>query len=108
MKSHFLKMLLSFFSLNCCRFAVWLKRNTVETLPQMLHGFENSVAGTSLDGIITDDVFDVSSWLQPSLEHIKNHTKPHCFLFEKEGGEIIIKYKMWSTSPISVFLYTDV
>ena len=83
------------------RFAVWLTKHDALTFPMFLDGFEKCIKGAHHEGILTEGVRDVSSWLEPHLTPIRGHSKPHCFLFEKTCGEVLIKYKLWSTSPVS-------
>ena len=46
-------------------------------------------------------MFDISSWLEPHLDRISGHSKPHVFRIAKEAdGNVTLKWKMWSTDKV--------
>lgn len=42
-------------------------------------------------------VYDVKSWLTPSIEELHGHTQPHCFkFFLSSEGHAVMHFKNWS------------
>lgn len=79
------------------KFSHWLCKHAAMTLEKLMEGFEKcyTPAPTS---IRTSTVFNITEWLIPHLNTIKNHSKPHIFKIAKDdNGRARIFWKEWST-----------
>ena len=62
---------------------MWLKNHNAETLDKLMDGFECCVKGDKIIGVQTDNLFDVSAWMDDKIIEMKGHSKPHHFRFFK-------------------------
>uniref|UniRef100_K1PE89 DUF7869 domain-containing protein n=1 Tax=Magallana gigas TaxID=29159 RepID=K1PE89_MAGGI len=67
------------------------------TLEKLMEGFEKCYTPTPAS-IRTSTVFNITEWLIPHLNTIKNHSKPHIFKIAKDdNGRAKNFWKEWST-----------
>ncbi|KAK3099791.1 hypothetical protein FSP39_009712, partial [Pinctada imbricata] len=76
-----------------------LRRNEAGTIPRLLSLIPNM---KQLRGL-----YDIKSWISPSLNVFSHHTKPHHFRFSKDGNNIKTEYKgnhnsIWRQFPSSI------
>jgi len=82
------------------RFSTWLNRHAVLTFSKMMSAFEHSYT-PSPTSIRTSTVFNVSEWLQPHLNKMYNHSKPHVFKIDKKGSQHAqFFWKKWSSDKV--------
>eukprot|EP00105_Crassostrea_gigas_P040560 XP_019924708.1 PREDICTED: uncharacterized protein LOC105332847 [Crassostrea gigas] len=79
------------------KFSHWLCKHAAMTLEKLMEGFEKCYTPTPAS-IRTSTVFNITEWLIPHLNTIKNHSKPHIFKIAKDdNGRARIFSKEWST-----------
>ena len=83
-----------------CRYSTWMKTQSMLTMDDLMRGFEECITEASLTAVLTETVYNISSWLTPSLSEVIYITKPHRFKITKEGGQAQVYYKMWSTTQV--------
>lgn len=82
------------------RFSHWLCKHAAMTLDRLMAGFEKCYTPTPTS-IRTTTVFNITEWLIPHLNTIKNHSKPHIFKITKDdNGRARIYWKEWSTDRV--------
>ncbi len=82
------------------RISSWLSKHNVPTLDALMKGVEKCFrkAGTNTTSIQLDQMYDITGMLQPYLEQMKFHSKPHVFkITQNEAGKAVMVTKKWST-----------
>ncbi|XP_062594544.1 uncharacterized protein LOC134255959 [Saccostrea cucullata] len=79
------------------KFSHWYGRHAAVTVEKLMSGFEKCFTPQPTS-IKTDKVFNITEWLTPYMNTIKNHSRPHVFKIQKEeSGKAKIWWKEWST-----------
>uniref|UniRef100_A0A8W8MD19 DUF7869 domain-containing protein n=1 Tax=Magallana gigas TaxID=29159 RepID=A0A8W8MD19_MAGGI len=68
------------------KFSHWLCKHAAMTLEKLMEGFEKCYTPTPAS-IRTSTVFNITEWLIPHLNTIKNHSKPHRFKIAKDDND---------------------
>ncbi|XP_061171052.1 uncharacterized protein LOC133180592 [Saccostrea echinata] len=79
------------------KFSHWLGRHAAMTLMKLMNGFEACYT-PGPHSIKTNRVYNITEWITPFLNTIKNHSKPHVFkILQDETGKAKLYWKKWST-----------
>uniref|UniRef100_K1QPN2 DUF7869 domain-containing protein n=1 Tax=Magallana gigas TaxID=29159 RepID=K1QPN2_MAGGI len=79
------------------KFSHWLIRHAATTLEKLMTGFEKCFSPRPTS-IRTSDVYNITEWLTPHINAIKNHSRPHVFkITSDESGKARLFWKEWST-----------
>lgn len=78
------------------KFSHWLI-HAATTLEKLMTGFEKCFSPRPTS-IRTSDVYNITEWLTPHINAIKNHSRPHVFkITSDESGKARLFWKEWST-----------
>lgn len=70
----------------------------IHVIADLIQAVSNSYK--DIEAHILKNVFDVKSWLEPCLNSLFNHSRPHIFRFRRGlSGSAEMHYKHWSDSP---------
>ncbi|XP_033124318.1 uncharacterized protein LOC117122730 [Anneissia japonica] len=76
----------------------YLKKHRTVTLDHLQHAIETSYQKLTITTSVITHIFDIKDWIQPYLQDIRYHSKPHQFKFTVDDtGKCIMRTKNWST-----------
>lgn len=76
-------------------------------MEELMKGFEACFT-PSPTAVEQSHIFNFSRWVEPYINPIKGHSKPHVIKIQNEEGRARIVFKKWSTDKVRNIENVDV